>query len=350
MKKIGIITVYYTENVGSVLQAMALKDFLVQIGYEVYFISTKNKYSAHSLKYLLKSVLKALRMHIDYKQCISRYLYFENYIKQTFSVVNYKSISTIGIDKLIIGSDTVWDINSKYFCKSKDLFFGIKMNANLPIISYAVSMGNSNFDSPKQLSYVSKALNRFKAIGVRDNFTKQNIKNIVNKTISLNCDPTLLFDTKYYQKYCFLIQDRYILLYLFEDISEGFKDKLKQFAALNNLKLICLGKYIDGCDLWIQSTVENFISYFNSAEHVVTNTFHGSVFSILFNKNFIALDYNKMKVKEILANFGLLNRLTKDDVELLKTEINFDIVNHIMIQQREESKGFLIHAISEEDI
>ena len=58
MKKIGIITVYHTENTGSVLQATALKDFLTLSGYDVYFVNTRNKYSAHSKFALLKNILK----------------------------------------------------------------------------------------------------------------------------------------------------------------------------------------------------------------------------------------------------------------------------------------------------
>ena len=106
--KIGIVTVYYTENCGSVLQATELSDKLKKMGHEVYFISTRNKYSGHSKQRLIKSCLKNLIKFRDIKPVIKKYKDYDYYIHSQFNSINLKDISQL--DYIIIGSDNVWDI------------------------------------------------------------------------------------------------------------------------------------------------------------------------------------------------------------------------------------------------
>lgn len=348
MEKVGIVTVYYTENAGSVLQAYALKNFLTNSGYDVYFIDTKSKFSAHSKISLLKSILKSIKTHSDFRQCISRYYYFDKFIKNNFSVIEPNDVESLEIKKLIIGSDTVWDMDSRYFIESEDLFWGTRWD-KISIISYAASIANSSIKKLLQQKHKKEAIKRFKAVGVRDNYSKQFAESVLKKNIPINCDPTMLFDISYYQKQCKSIPEKYILLYLFDELEASFREKLKQYAAANNLKIICLGKYITGCDTWISSTIDNFLSYFNSAEFVVTNTFHGTVFSIIFNKNFIVLDYNKIKVREVLTKFELENRLTKYDLSLFEQKIDYTKVNHILHSFQKESQNYLLQSLSSQD-
>ena len=345
MEKVGIVTVYYTENVGSVLQAYALKNFLTISGYDVYFIDTKNKFSAHSKISLLKKILRSIKTHSDFRQCISRYNYFDKFIKNNFSVIDPNDVERLEIKKLVIGSDTVWDIDSRYFIASEDLFWGTRWD-KISIISYAASIANSSINKLLQQKYRSEAIKKIKAVGVRDSYSKQFVESILKKNIPVNCDPTMLFDISYYQKQCKSIPERYILLYLFEELEPSFRKKLKQYTATHNLKIICLGKHITGSDIWISSTIENFLSYFNSAEFVVTNTFHGTVFSIIFNKNFAVLDYNKIKVREVLTKFGLESRLTKYDLRILEQKIDYTKVNHILHSFQKESQNYLLQSLS----
>ena len=197
-----------------------------------------------------------------------------------------------------------------------------------------------------QQKYRSEAIKKIKAVGVRDSYSKQFVESILKKNIPVNCDPTMLFDISYYQKQCKSIPERYILLYLFEELEPSFRKKLKQYTATHNLKIICLGKHITGSDIWISSTIENFLSYFNSAEFVVTNTFHGTVFSIIFTKNFAVLDYNKIKVREVLTKFGLESRLTKYDLRILEQKIDYTKVNHILHSFQKESQNYLLQSLS----
>ena len=344
MKNIGIITVYYTENTGSVLQATALKEYLESVHCNVYFINTKNRYSGHSITYLLKNIVKVLRVNAGCKQCISRFMYFEKYIKDTFNVINDSDVKTMKIDSIVIGSDTVWDVTSKYFIESKDAFWGIKYN-DIPIISYAASIANSNYKELCELEYPKKTIKRIKCIGVRDEYTRNFVKSICDKNVELNCDPTMLFGLEYYKKKCRVIDDKYILLYLFEEIEQSIKNDLLTFARIRGLKIICLGKFITGCDIWISSNIENFLSYFNSAEFVLTNTFHGTVFSIIFNKKFVVLDFKKVKVHELLMKFGLTSRLTDNNLEIFEEEINYRVVNNLLDSYRESSKKYLLNAL-----
>lgn len=344
MKKIGIITVYHTENTGSVLQANALKEFLALSGYDVYFVNTRNKYSAHSKKRLIKKLFKSLKSQVDFKQSLMCYKYYEKYIKTNFKVVNAKDVESIGINQLIIGSDTVWDMNSRYFLESQDLFWGTKWR-NIPVISYAASVANSDIEKLINQNYFENAIKKMKAIGVRDGYTRHFAEVFGKENVVMNCDPTMLFELSHYQKKCKLILDKYILLYVFEKPDLHFVKKLKQYAYSNGYKIICLGEYVEECDMWISSTVENFLSYFNSAEIIITNTFHGTVFSIIFNKEFIVLDCNKMKIRAILVKFELENRLTNGELNLLQEKIDYSKVNRILASFRSESQEYLLKAL-----
>ena len=171
--KIGIVTVYYTENCGSVLQATELSNKLKKMGHEVYFISTRNKYSGHSKQRLIKSCLKNLIKFRDIKPVIKKYKDYDYYIHSQFNSINLKDISQL--DYIIIGSDTVWDITSKYFNKSKKIFW-MTATPQIPIITYAASIANSGYDQLNSLPYVRTAIDSYRAVSVRDMIMFRNIQ------------------------------------------------------------------------------------------------------------------------------------------------------------------------------
>lgn len=128
-----------------------MKNFLTISGYDVYFIDTKNKFSAHSKISLLKNILRSIKTHSDFRQCISRYNYFDKFIKNNFSIIDPNDVESLEIKKLVIGSDTVWDIDSRYFIESEDLFWGTKWD-KISIISYAASIANSSIKKLRLLA------------------------------------------------------------------------------------------------------------------------------------------------------------------------------------------------------
>lgn len=341
MKKIGIITVYETENTGSVLQATALKNVVEAMGYSVFFISTKNRYSAHSGKRLVKRMIRAVIRRGCVRDCWKSYWYYEHYIRDTFPTVMPEKAAWEGPEKIIIGSDTVWDVEAKYFARSHRIFWALDWR-NPQIITYAATIGNSSYDTLDGLKYPKAALGQYRSVSVRDRYTGEYVRAKTGQMPQIVCDPTLLLPVEYYLEKCFPVEEKYLLLYLFDELKEEVRREIRSFAAAKGLKVVCVGKHILGSDQWIAGTVENFLSYFSSAEYIVTNTFHGTIFSILFNKAFVSLDYNKNKIAELLQSVGLPERLVSAPVSaVLEEKTDYGAVNMRIRKMREESMRFL---------
>lgn len=345
--KLGMITVYYTENCGSVLQATALKDKIEELGNEVRFISTKNKYSGHSIKRFIKNLLKTIKNKENIFLTIEKFFYYELYIKKNFKKKKKKDI----LDYIVIGSDTVWDINSQYFLESQDVFWG-KIMPEVEKITYAATIANSCYEKLDDLKYPIDSINKFKYISVRDDYTKKYIETRTNKTAIKVCDPTILYDYNYYEKKCKKInEEKYLLLYLFDEPDSKITNEIRNFCEEKSLKIICLlgmGKYISFADKYIESTIDNFLSYYKEASYVITNTFHGTVFSLIFNKNFLVLDYQKNKISNLLNELELTERLVERNIaENFRKEIDYVGVNRKLEELRDLGITYLKESLDE---
>lgn len=346
---IGLVTVYYTENCGSVLQAFALKSKIEELGGNCTIISTQNKYSGHSYKRFIKNIIKAIRYKKSVKASIYKYYNYEKFIKNEFKVKKIQSSSKF--DAILIGSDTVWDAQSEYFLESKELFWGSKFT-DVRLYSYAASISNCPYQVLDNMDFVLPSLQKMKKISVRDNYTLDYVKSRTNKDVYLNCDPTFFFNQEFYLQFCKKINDdNYLLLYLFDEPTEEEKKNIIDFARKFNLKIISLigmGKYISFADEYVESTIENFLSYFYNASYIVTNTFHGSVFSIIFNKQFVVLDYKKNKIIDLLDSLDLSDRINSVSIEdVLLKKIDCDRVNNSIKIKREKSEDYLRNCINE---
>ena len=341
--KIGIVTVFYTENCGSVLQATALSEKLEEFGHEVYFVSTRNKLSGHSFRRLARNCAKAVKGRKGLRDAVDKFLYYDRYIKSHFNMIPVESLDML--DRIVIGSDTVWDITSAYFQESRDIFW-MEGTSRLPTITYAASVANSSYEQLDELKYPQKAIESYQAVSVRDQYTYDYVRQSTSKIPTIVCDPTLLHDKIYYINKCNMIHsEKYLLLYLFNEPEKDVQVQIKEFAAKHNLRikaLVCLGKRISFADEWVESTIENFLSYFYQADFVITNTFHGTVFSVIFNKQFVVLDYKKVKINEFLHQTTLQNRLVDCITEKkLMEEIDYKGVNDRLLGLREAGEKFL---------
>lgn len=343
MKKVGIVTVFYTENCGSVLQAKCLADKLKENNCDVYYISTVNSLSGHSFKRLIKNCIKKIRSNESVKLSINKYYSYSKFIKRNFHIIKNKHINEL--DLIIFGSDTIWDVESDYFMLSQNVFWGMNFN-QLKKSSYAASIANSPYELLDSLKYPVDQLEKFDNISVRDNYSLNYISSRVDKNVEMVCDPTLLFDKDYYNQYIKDISfDNYLLMYLFNEPSQEIKKQIIDFCKNKKLRIVCLigiGKMISFADEYVESTIDNFITYFVNADYIVTNTFHGTVFSIIFNKKFVTLDYHKTKIAELLNQLNISERLISSNLEssLIK-EINYNEVENKLKSIRQNSENYI---------
>ena len=133
-------------------------------------------------------------------------------------------------------------------------------------------------------------------------------------------------------------EDKYLLIYSFNDFEKNIVDEIKKFAKEKKLKIISIGKKYDWTDKNIVGSLKSFITYYNSADYVITNTFHGNVFSIIFNKQFVNVDFGKKKVEKLLEQFGLSNRTykkNKDNIsDMLDKKIDYKKINKLIEKDR----------------
>lgn len=343
--KIGIITVYYSENSGSLLQAISLKKKLEELGHDVVFIKTKNKYSSHSIKLLLGRVAReTLKLHINnVRNAIGKYFNYRKDIKR-FNVINIEDAYANNIDLLVIGSDTVWDIESQYFKESFKTF--LPQNEFIPTVSYAASVGNTKRESLKKDIYAMNALKELKAISVRDEYSKEVLAPLVDNKIEIVCDPTIMIEKEVFDEFTFKPEEKkYVLIYSFNNFEKEIVRQIKEYAKENDLSIISVGNKYDWTDKNIICSLDTFISYYKSAECVITNTFHGNVFSIIFNKQFINIDFGKKKVNKLLEHYDLTDRVYiegKSKVsEILGIAIDYSKVNKTIEQDKINANSFI---------
>lgn len=329
---IGIITVFYSENFGSYLQAYALKKTLEVLGYESVFIFTGTMYSHTKYKTLLSVGNKLL--HGDPKNAwlaVKKYKYFSKALSDDFfKYIPQEEMDSSNIDTLVLGSDTLWNVEYKYFKPLYSLFWPTEFYGKR-IVSYASSVANSKVEDIRNLEFPEKSLERIDALSVRDMYSYKVISELTTKNIELVCDPTFLLDKEEYS--CFFIDtamDKYIALYLFETISEECVSRIVRLAKDNHLMIISIGKYYSWCDKYVDPSVENFVSYIKNADYVFTNTFHGTIFSIIFEKQFTIFGSGKKKITTYVSTLDLSNRISdgkKIDERNLIEYINYTDVN-----------------------
>ena len=336
--KVGVITVYYSENSGSLLQALSLEKKMNELGHEVVFISTRNKYSSHSIKLLLGRIVKeTLKLNFsNVKNAIGKYFNYKKDIKR-FKTININEIQKNNLDLIIIGSDTVWDIESQYFKESFDIF--LPKIDSVPVVSYAASVGNTHYESIKEDDYAMEALKNIKKITVRDDYSKSVLSKLLDKEVDIVIDPTIMIGKDAFNEFIYDIkEDKYLLIYSFNDFEKNTVDEIKKFAKEKELKIISIGKKYDWTDKNIVGSLKSFITYYNSADYVITNTFHGNVFSILFNRQFVNIDFGKKKVDKLLEQYGLSNRTyingSSHISEIYNNKIDYTKVNKLLEKDR----------------
>ena len=345
--KVGIVTLHNTHNCGSYLQAIALCEYVKSIGYDARFVKNKPHFGStpvykfmQASKYLLKGDLK--KASFIMKGC-------SEFIKARKKQAYFSSLK--GLSAAIYGSDTIWNINSTYLRKQQKHYFG--ENNNGFKIAYAPSIGETSVETISSIPALCKAINNFSALSVRDEKTYNVVATAVggNADITYVVDPTMLMPKSFYlqmAKECH--DDNFILFYYFGSIDKAYMEQIKKYASENGKKLICFGDNIKEADKQIPFNPLDMLGYYSKADMVITNTFHGNVFSIIFNKQFVNIDAGKSKVDDLLEGFGLTERTAKsaDDIGgIFCSKIDFDNVNSILEEKRAASGKYLENALLE---
>ncbi len=339
--KVGIITVYKSENCGSYLQAWALKSSLEKMGCSVYFVPYKTSDNVLKVGWrIIKCCLK-LRFRTAYFLLKRKILF--NKAQRRFPIMNRKK----KMDAFIFGSDTIWNFEDPFFRKNRFFFIGkgiIQLR-----YTYAISCGSTPYEFFEQDMVVKEEIARFDGISVRDEHMKKILERLFPEKHFLRVlDPTLLLGLSDYDKFACLSPSikEFMFIYYFGKISEELFNAISLFAQKQRLKLVKMGSPDRRFDFNITNNPKEFIQYFNSAKYILTNTFYGCVFSVLFNKQFVTDGFYKKKVDDFMKRYNLQSQyLTEVDASAVEakliTPINYNKINTEISKERDASLRFL---------
>ena len=373
--KIGILTHALTTNYGGILQNYALQQILKENGYDPitidYYYPTSIKVCILSFASRFLRIIKGeniplrawttSRENETIAQNINRFV--TRYIKRTkkCSITEISTTISYGFDALIVGSDQVWRGGGRPVAK---FFFSDFKSLNVPKVAYAASFGADNWNySSNETKECKELVADFSGVSVRETDAIGMCEEHLKVSPELVLDPTLLISRSYYEKLvkeCNLhpLTDNSMMVYILDSSSrkDCIVNKISQMLnlSINNVRSV---KYfsevgaseIDKC---IFPPIEEWLRGFMESKYVVTDSFHGTVFSIIFNKPFVAIVNNQRgasRFHSLLNMLGLQERLISDVSkvdELIGRNIDYDAVNTILAEKRNESIKFLIRSLT----
>lgn len=377
-KKVGILTYSYGCNYGGTLQCLGLYKFLeknfncegVILNYypkKVYGILYKYIVGAGIEKNLLNNffkstlILKKIYIKIKYVDRILKK--FENFRKENLNItIPSKKIEELvreeKLDYIVVGSDQVWLGNLKYFLNEIQ-------DPKVKKISYAACSGKEEFNE-KNREKIKEGLKKFKNISVRNKHTYNFVNNITGISPKIVCDPSILYDYKEFLKENFINQ-KYILTYILgKDIKEGNENVIKKIKEIyGDIKVIALGipfapsgglqEYPWADKVIYDASPEEWLNYINNATFVYTDSYHGVLFSLKFNKNFLAYYSEKNRAPRFLDLIERykLNQYIVNSLEEAIEKNSFDMkrnyseINNLIEKHKIESINFLKKALED---
>lgn len=307
------ITLHSIDNCGSCLQAYALQQFLIQNGIDNEIIDYRPAYGRNNgrpVKHLIKKLVFGRAMKRRWEVFHG---FVRNYLKMTDrTYYRYSELeqADLAADVFITGSDQVW--NDSFPCGRDDAFY-LKFVKKGKKISYAASVGRV-LHSQEEISTLCGKLQEFDAISVRE----QSSADMLNKAgvyAQTVCDPVLLHDREFYET--MLMPNElgdYILVYLIPK-SELLNQVLAKIKAKYDCKVVYVGSFLNHCECDINLTdvgPKEFLNLIAHAKYIIAGSFHATVFSCIFHKEFVTLPYaNNARMKEFLALVGLKERFVE---------------------------------------
>lgn len=356
MKKIAILTFHTAINYGAALQSVALFKTILNYNENSFIINYINSKFEKDYRIYTFGVHKTLKNVVwnllNVPQKIKRKRYFKKFLKMNTKLsrrCNTQNIASMNADVFIVGSDQIWNT----VCTGEDKTYFLDFVKNGEKASYAASFGDAVIEDNYKQKY-SSLMSDFDNISVRENSGIEIVKNVCGKDCVQVLDPTLLLTSnewtaiaKKKRKYHF----NYVLVYFMAnnpEITKEMMDVVFRVKNEKNLEIVIIGGSLknkrEGIYYDKAFSPADFISLFENASFVITNSFHGTAFSYIFRKNFYSYIKPDLKVdgrvRGFLQKINLEDRtfsFSKDiksitDVDFTKTIEKFDHLKNSSIQ------------------
>lgn len=357
-------------NMGSLLQAYALKGILEEMGHDISFLEIKRidedyillgdqrlKYIKESERGGAKGKLSKIDIHV-----INRLRNKKQYQKQNeiFALFREKELDIekkrTAFDVCVIGSDEVFNcMNSGSWGFTSQLFGNIP-EANR-VITYAASCGATSYymlTTPIR-EKIRSAIENLSAISVRDENTKQFVNNFTDKNILVNLDPVLIYDfqREISEAQTLRLPTKYCVVYSYINRIHDKKeiDAIHTFCKLRKLVPVAVGTPQFWCEKYIPCSPFECLKVFQKADCVITDTFHGTIMSVITRRPFVTVirESNRNKLCDLLNRLGLKDRVCYKIDELRKImseSIDYKLVDKIREEESVRSRTYLKAAIA----
>ena len=370
-KKIRILSFQNAHNFGAVLQAYGLQQTILSMGYtDVKFIYYNPKYLsdrynpfvwlAHPIKWTIKTLLgRLIRFPFYFISTLRRNAAFDGSIKrllnQTKSLVTKESdLINEEHDVLVCGSDQIW--NSALTRTFDPVFFGQGPYKKKGwCCSYAPSTELSSLTDEKTKK-MADMIRTFKYVSVRETHIKEQLEKYTNQMIDVCVDPTILCGVDAYNKIAAprQVKKDYILVYAYNHQKQSIQDLIKSIPNWQKYDVyyVLLGtrgmKTFFNHKVLCEISIEKFLSYIKYASFVVTNSFHGLAFSLLFEKNFnVAYEPGKQtRCESLLNQINLSDRFVRKIGTESWISIDYLDINKRICKIKQHSLNFLENALT----
>lgn len=386
-KKIGCVIAFKPDhnNYGTSLQGYAMLRKIKDMGYNVEVVYYKKQLSLIQKLAFVWNAYRVGEMHniflrLNHKKILRKYPRYAAGISLRTKVVNkYKENKLLPLfheycgyealhngsrnyDVIVVGSDQVWtpmSLPNRYF----NLLF---VDDNVRKVAYASSFGVSVI--PKfQRKATGAYLDRFYKIGVREQRGKEIVDSLSHRTAQVVADPTLLLSRKEWEEeidcapnYTISTDEPYIFCYFLGTNPEARKaaNELKKITGYKIVTIRHMDEYVPGDEQFGNEAPydvdpNDFVRLISKAAYVCTDSFHCSVFSIIFHRQFMtfyrfaqgAATGRNSRIDSLFGLFRLQNRLYRNNIEQIKSNIDFDYVDKQLSMLRTQSETFLHNAL-----
>ncbi len=368
--KIGIITFHRSHNYGALLQGYALKSYLTNIGYNTDFVDYWPLYHQKQYKFgpkiskrsSLLSKIKAYSLFfLTAGKIKNRKLGFESFMREHLSLgsvpglTKNEELKSLDYNLIFFGSDQIWRyFDFDTFKGYNEVYYGKYPQNGVLKVSYAASMGSIAHIAENK-SFLKENLTNFDMISVREDNLKTELQSLSSKPITKVLDPVFLLDKNEWlsllkpQK---IGNSKYLLFYNLI-LDEKTTEYVERIAKEKNLEIIELRSrvfpFLKGDRYNFSGSPIDFISLIYYSDFVVSSSFHGIAFSIIFQKEFIATGMGKKaeRVTSLLTSLSIQDRY----VDLsLSSELPVKVIDHTKVEglldeMKNNSKKFIADAI-----
>lgn len=346
MKKILIVTLYGNFNYGNKLQNYAVQEIFKEMNYETYTLTYPEK--KNKLKSIIKRILGIQTVN---DKRINNFKRFDRFINK----ISQKNVRINELDFISLGSDQIWNPNdemSNYFVH----YINKIDNINKMSFSASIAVNEIPVIHKDDYLYHFRSMN---SISIREDQGKIMIEELTGRNdIEVLLDPTMIMSTEKWENILskpdkIHSEEKYILNYFLGELDESRKEEIKKIADENNCRIIDI---LDPSDEYYTSGPDEFLWLEKNAFLICTDSFHSSVFAILYNKPFVVfnreegqngINKTNSRLETLLKKFDLLNRYYNGKMPEELFNVDYSEALVVLETERKKALSFISNALKD---